>query len=294
MYIGRHHGGLRFTKSMNRKACVCSTQVTEWKNGEARRTDDFLAGEEPLEMRIGNRAYGVTMRTTGNDRELVAGFLFTEGVISCRQQLLELDVDQDASSVGNVIQIRLGPESNIPDGETRGFSAGSACGVCGKASIEQIRNRNIGRPVSGTRFEPAMLCTLPDKLRAAQPIFGRTGGLHAAALFDSRGEMVVLREDIGRHNAVDKVIGWALNEDKIPLNGFALLVSGRGGFEIIQKALVAGIPLLASVSVPSSLAVQLARELGLTLVGFLRGARFVIYAGEERLSVSATAVSAGK
>ncbi|HET6145641.1 MAG TPA: formate dehydrogenase accessory sulfurtransferase FdhD [Candidatus Acidoferrales bacterium] len=147
---------------MNQKRSVTSTQVTEWKNGEARRTDDFLAGEEPLEMRIGNRAYGVTMRTTGNDRELVAGFLFTEGVISCREQLLELDVDQDASSMGNVIQIRLAPEANIPDGETRGFSAGSACGVCGKASIERIRNRNIGRPESGTRFEPAMLCTLPE------------------------------------------------------------------------------------------------------------------------------------
>ena len=277
---------------MSQKASISSTQVTEWKNGEVRRIDDYVSGEEPLEMRIGNRPFGVTMRTTGNDLELVAGFLFTEGVISSREQLLGLEVDDGASSGGNVIRIRLGSGANLPGGRTRRFSAGSACGVCGQASIEALKNRDIGRPESVTRFQPEMLCALPDKLRAAQAIFGRTGGLHAAALFDARGEMLVLREDVGRHNAVDKVIGWALKERKIPLNGCALLVSGRGGFEIIQKALVAGIPLLASISAPSSLAVQLARELGLTLVGFLRGERFVIYAGAERLGMPATAMSA--
>ena len=287
-------GDQKSLKSMSQKASVSSTQVTEWKNGEVRRVDDYVSGEEPLEMRIGNRPFGVTMRTTGNDRELVAGFLFTEGVISSQEQLLGLEVDSGASSRGNIIRIRLGLGANVPSGRPRGFSAGSACGVCGKASIEELKNRVIGRPESVTRFEPTMLCTLPDKLRAAQAIFGRTGGLHAAALFDSRGEMAVLREDIGRHNAVDKVIGWAMNEGKMPLNGYALLVSGRGGFEIIQKALVAGIPLLASISAPSSLAVQLARELGLTLVGFLRGERFIIYAGEERLGVPITEPTAGK
>lgn len=276
---------------MNQKASVSSTQVMEWNDGRIRRIDDYLAAEEPLEMRIGTRPLGVTLRTPGNDPELVAGFLFTEGIISSPAQLLGLDPDASASSRGNVIQICLGPGAKIPERALRAFSAGSACGVCGKASIEELKNRDVTRPECTTRFEPSMLCTLSDKLRAAQAIFGRTGGLHAAALFDSRGQMAVLREDIGRHNAVDKVIGWALNERRLPLAGYVLLVSGRGGFEIIQKVLVAGIPLLASISAPSSLAVQCARELGLTLVGFLRGERFVIYAGEHRLGFPATVMA---
>jgi FdhD protein len=181
--------------------------------------------------------------------------------------------------------VRLAPGS-----ATRRFSAGSACGVCGKASITQLRRRGLRRPEVATLFDPEVLCRLPQKLRAAQAVFGRTGGLHAAAIFDPGGELLVLREDIGRHNAVDKVIGWAFLEGRLPLRGHMLLVSGRGGFEIVQKALAAGIPLLASVSAPSSLAVQLARELGLTLVGFLRGQRFVIYSGEERIKVSTPAL----
>ena len=170
---------------------------------------------------------------------------------------------------------------------TRRFSAGSACGVCGKAAIAEVRRRGLRRPNPASRFDPEMLCQLPEKLRSEQAIFGRTGGLHAAALFDAGGKLIVLREDIGRHNAVDKVIGWALVAGMVPLDNCVLLVSGRGGFEIVQKAIVAGVPVLASVSAPSSLAAQLARELGLTLVGFLRGRRFIIYAGEERLGVSA-------
>jgi FdhD protein len=270
------------------------TQVMEWENGVARRVEDCLAGEEPLEMRVGRRSLGVTLRTPGNDPELVAGFLFTEGIITRREQLLSLragdDSGGDTLARANLVRVRLGRGSKLGQRKlAHSFSAGSACGVCGKASIDEVRRRGLHRPDPASRFDPETLCQLPEKLRGAQAIFGRTGGLHAAALFDSRGELIVLREDIGRHNAVDKVIGWALVEDKVPLDNHVLLVSGRGGFEIVQKALVAGIPLLASVSAPSSLAVQLARELGLTLVGFLRGQRFIIYAGEERLGVSPSA-----
>jgi len=271
---------------------ILTTQVTEWKDGAVRRVDDYLAGEEPLEMRAGRRSLGVTLRTPGNDVELVAGFLFSEGIISRREQLLSVKMggasNRDSASLNNVVRVRLGSGAQLKK-SARLFSAGSACGVCGKASIADVRRRGVRRPDPAARFDPATLCELPDKLRAAQTLFGRTGGLHAAALFDAAGTLRVLREDIGRHNAVDKVIGWALLKGKVPLDGHVLLVSGRGGFEIVQKSLVAGIPLLASVSAPSSLAVQLARELGQTLVGFLRGWRFIIYAGEERLRMSVPA-----
>ncbi len=273
------------------------TQVTEWENGEVRRVEDYLAGEEPLEMRVGRRSLGVTLRTPGNDPELVAGFLFTEGILTRREQLLSLRAGDDSGGASlaraNLVRVRLGRGARLgPRKLARSFSAGSACGVCGKASIAEVRRRGLPRPNPASRFDPETLCQLPEKLRAAQAIFRRTGALHAAALFDRRGELIVLREDIGRHNAVDKVIGWAFIEGKVPLDSHVLLVSGRGGFEIVQKALLAGVPLLASVSAPSSLAVQLARELGLTLVGFLRGRRFIIYAGEERLGVSASASGA--
>ena len=272
-----------------RTRSVDLTQVTEWENGVVRRVEDCLAGEEPLEMRVGRRSLGVTLRTPGNDPELVAGFLFTEGIITRREQLVSLR-SGDSSAHANVVRVRLGRGARLSEQKlARRFSAGSACGVCGKATIAEVRRRGLQRPDPASRFSPEMLCQLPEKLRGAQAIFSRTGGLHAAALFDARGELIVLREDIGRHNAVDKVIGWAFVEDMVPLDNHVLLVSGRGGFEIVQKSLVAGIPLLASVSAPSSLAVQLARELGLTLVGFLRGRRFIIYAGEERLGVSASA-----
>jgi FdhD protein len=187
----------------------------------------------------------------------------------------------------NIVRVRLKSGARLRGLGGRRFSAGSACGICGKESIAQVRRRGIRPPDSESRFDAEMLCQLPEKLRGTQAIFGRTGGLHAAALFQGNGELVILREDIGRHNAVDKVIGWALLEGKVPLAGYALLVSGRGGFEIVQKALAAGIPLLASVSAPSSLAVRLARELGLTLVGFLRGRRFIIYSGEQRVAIAA-------
>jgi FdhD protein len=266
------------------------TQVVEWNNGQAQRVEDYLAGEEPLEMRSGRQRLGVTLRTPGNDCELVAGFLFTEGIVSKREEILSIEAPGDSAqrraNNNNVVRVRLKPRARLSAVGARKFSAGSACGICGKESIAQVRRRGIRPPESQSRFDPAMLCQLPEKLRATQAIFGRTGGLHAAALFQSDGEVLVLREDIGRHNAVDKVIGWALLQGKVPLTGHALLVSGRGGFEIVQKALAGGIPLLASVSAPSSLAVRLARELGLTLVGFLRGRRFIVYSGEQRLEIA--------
>jgi FdhD protein len=270
------------------------TQVTQWEDGKATRVEDFLAAEEPLEMRAGRYSLGVTLRTPGNDEELVAGFLFTEGIISRREHLVALRLPRDASPERNLVRVTLNSKVRLAAGSAaRRFSAGSACGVCGKASITQLRRRGLRRPESAMLFDPEVLCHLPQKLRAAQAVFGRTGGLHAAALFDAGGELIVLREDIGRHNAVDKVIGWAFLEGRLPLGGQVLLVSGRGGFEIVQKAIAAGIPLLASVSAPSSLAVQLAREFELTLVGFLRGQRFVMYSGEERIAVPAPAPAGG-
>jgi FdhD protein len=166
----------------------------------------------------------------------------------------------------------------------RNFYATSSCGVCGKASIDAVRVRNIRLPNPHCTVDPEVLCRLPDQLRAAQPVFSRTGALHAAGLFSLSGQLQVLREDVGRHNAVDKVIGWALAQDRLPLSDSLLMVSGRGGFEIVQKALVAGLPVLASVSAPSDLAVKLAREFGMTLIGFLRGRRFVMYSGAQRLA----------
>jgi len=268
------------------------TQVTQWEDDRAARVEDYLAAEEPLEMRSGQYSLGVTLRTPGDDEELVAGFLFTEGIISRQEDLLSLRMPSHTAPQRNLVRVTLDRSVHPPaNSAARRFSAGSACGVCGKASITQLRRRGLRRPESATLFDPEMLCKLPPRLRAAQDVFGRTGGLHAAALFGSTGELLVLPEDIGRHNAVDKAIGWAMLGGRLPLSEHVLLVSGRGGFEIVQKSITAGIPLLASVSAPSSLAVQPVRELGLTQVGFLRGRRFVIYAGEERFAVSASALA---
>lgn len=259
------------------------TQVTEWNEGQVRPHDDALAVEEPLEIRIGDRPLTVTMRTPGHDEELAAGFLLTEGILEDPSQIAGLRAY--ATTPGgkiNGVEVELRDCEFDPAQLQRNFFAASSCGICGKASIEAIRQRGLRAPAPEFVFDPELLCTLPGKLRAAQAVFSHTGGLHAAALFDAEGNLVVLREDIGRHNAVDKAIGWALLQGRLPLSRYAMLVSGRGGFEIVQKALSAGLPLLASVSAPSSLAVQLARELGLTLVGFLRGRRFVMYAGAQR------------
>ena len=269
------------------------TQVSEWDDGQVRRLSDYLVGEEPLEIRIGDQPLTVTMRTPGHDLELAAGFLLTEGLVQSPEQIQSIDpvlTDKHGSS-GNVVRVLLAGEPFERERMQRNFFASSSCGICGKASIESVRVRGIRPPAPDFRLDAEVLCALPDKLRGEQAIFGRTGGLHAAGLFTAQGELLVLREDVGRHNAVDKIVGWAAMQRRLPLSGCVLLVSGRGGFEIVQKALVAGLPVVASVSAPSGLAVCLARELGLTLVGFLRGRRFVVYSGEERVLATAACAS---
>lgn len=277
----------RDSKAATPERSLQLTQVVEWNDGRMLPHGDSLAAEEPLEIRVGrgqdSSPLSVTMRTPGHDEELAAGFLWTEGVIDDPAQIESLTAYvTSAAGKQNGMEAALRDCEFDPAQLQRNFFAASSCGICGKASIDAIRQRGLRTPNPDFRFDPEILCTLPEKLREAQPVFGRTGGLHAAALFDSAGNLAVLREDIGRHNAVDKVVGWALLRGDLPLSESIMLVSGRGGFEIVQKALSAGLPVLASVSAPSSLAVQLARELGLTLIGFLRGRRFVVYAGAGR------------
>jgi FdhD protein len=262
--------------------------VSEWNDGKVRRLRDSLVGEEPLQIRVGKRALSVTMRTPGDEFELAAGFLFTEGIIRSAKEVASLRYGNGAGSDRNVVVVELNHDKTPNLVRTRrNFVANSSCGLCGKAFIEGCRLQGIKRPNPRFRLDPEILCSFPQTLRSAQVLFGRTGGLHAAALFDASGKLIAAKEDVGRHNAVDKLIGWALLQGRIPLANCALLASGRGGFEIIQKSLAAGIPLVASVSAASDLAVQLARACGLTLVGFLRGRRFVCYCGEERLGLRA-------
>jgi FdhD protein len=264
------------------------TFVREWNDGKTRRFQDYLVREEPMEIRVGIHSLSVTMRTPGNDLELAAGFLFTEGLIHRREEIevIEHAESDKSSEAGNVVRIEISKDVRIDlESTQRNFFAASSCGICGKASLDSVRLRGMRPPEGRLRLDPDVLCGMPDLLRTSQVVFSRTGGLHAAGLFDAQGQLVVQREDVGRHNAVDKVIGWALLNGCIPLSNYVLLVSGRGGFEIIQKAVAGGVPILASVSAPSGLAVRLAREMGLTLVGFLRGKRFIVYSGENRLSL---------
>lgn len=266
-----------------RNASVDVTQVVEWQEGRTRHFQDYLAVEEPLEIRVGDVPLTVTMRTPGHDLELAAGFLLTEGWIGGAENIARLEQGAaDEKNAGNLVEIELKGVHLDRERLQRNFVAASGCGICGKASIEAIRLRRLKPPNPDFRVDPDLVCSLPQELRKVQAIFGRTGGLHAAAIFDQRGELVVVREDVGRHNAVDKVVGWALRAGKLPLSDSILMVSARGGFEIVQKALAAGFPVLASVSAPSGLAVRLAREMGLTLIGFVREQRFVVYAGDTR------------
>ena len=259
------------------------TQVTEWEDGNVRSLQDSLAAEEPLEIRVGSVPLVVTMRTPGHDLELAAGFLLTEGIIQFPEQISSLcAVTPENGTKSNRVDVELKDTAFDHGAMQRNFFAASSCGVCGKASIDAIRVRGLRQPDNDFRLDPEILCQLPEALRSEQEVFSRTGGLHAAALFNAAGQLIALREDIGRHNAVDKIAGWALLQGHLPLSRDVMLVSGRGGFEIAQKALAMGIPILASVSAPSSLAVKLARELGLTLVGFLRGRRFIVYSCEFR------------
>lgn len=255
------------------------------------RRPDTLAVEEPLELRVGGHSLAVTMRTPGADFDLGAGFLVSEGVITGAEDLVAMgygtgDDQRDRMDRCNVLDLTLAEGVAPPDATVaRAFFTTSSCGLCGKASIDAVRTRSAYEVREDPmKVDPALLASLPGQLRAAQDVFDRTGGLHAAALFDgSSGELLVVREDVGRHNAVDKVIGWALLGRRLPLRGTVLLVSGRASFELVQKALMGGVPMLCAVSAPSSLAVDLAVESGMTLIGFLRDPSMVIYAGAERV-----------
>jgi FdhD protein len=247
---------------------------------------DSLVAEEPLEIRVGGRPLAVTMRTPGNDFELAAGFLLTEGLIAGAGDLAAISYcpGPDVQAF-NVLDVALAPGVPLPPAEAaRPFVTTSSCGLCGKASIDTVRSKSVHDVASDPlRVPAAVLCDLPDRLRQAQKVFDRTGGLHAAGLFDGDGNLVCVREDVGRHNAFDKVLGWAAMNGRLPLRGHLMLASGRASFELVQKALMAGVPLLAAVSAPSDLAAQLAEEAGMTLVGFLRGDTMNVYAGAERV-----------
>jgi FdhD protein len=258
-------------------------------DGSTREREDVLAAEEPLELRVNGTALAVTMRTPGDDVELAHGFLLTEGVIGSREDVRTArycdSVDDTGRNTYNVLDLALADGVPPPEvGVERNFYTTSSCGICGKAALDAVRTRSrFDTATDDVPIDASVLAGLPDTLRARQRVFEATGGLHAAALFDPAGELHVVREDVGRHNAVDKAIGWALLQDRVPLRGAGLLVSGRASFELVQKAAMAGIPLLAAVSAPSSLAVELAVEQGMTLVGFLRGGSMNVYAGEHRL-----------
>ena len=250
---------------------------------------ETLAVEEPLEIRVNGTPITVTMRTPGSDVELAQGFLLTEGVITARDDVLTVRYCRGSGDDGlntyNVLDVTLAAGVKMPDVDvTRNFYTTSSCGVCGKASLEAVQLISRDRPAGHPATVAADTFTaMPVQLRSAQRVFASTGGLHGAALFDVDGAMLVIREDIGRHNAVDKVIGWALEDERIPLNATVLLVSGRASFELTQKAVMAGIPLLAAVSAPSSLAVDLAEQAGVTLVAFLRGDSMNIYSRPDRV-----------
>lgn len=263
-----------------------TVSVVRWEGGAVRAERDELAEEEPLEIRVRNRAVSVTMRTGGNDEELAAGFLLTEGIIHRREDVLRIE-PCGRNEFGNVINVVVGPMVEVDFAKlTRHVFTSSSCGLCGKATIEAVRG--AFEPVErddSVRVGAAVIAGLPEAMRAGQAVFARTGGLHAAGLFDATGKMRVVREDIGRHNAVDKVVGHALLAGWGPLGKYILLVSGRASFEIMQKALAARIAIVAAVSAPSSLAARFAEENGQTLVGFLRGARMNVYAHGERIQM---------
>jgi len=251
---------------------------------------DTLAVEEPLEIRLDGVPFTVTMRTPGHDLDLALGFLVAEGVLGGPEDVVsarhcpDAARDADGRPTHNVVTVDLAPGVEPPQG-ARYRLVSSACGVCGTASIDTVRTRSRhDLAADEVRIDAAVLAGLPARMREAQAVFERTGGLHAAALFSPAGDLVCLREDVGRHNAVDKVVGWAFAAGRLPLRGHVLQVSGRASFELVQKAWMAGCPVLAAVSAPSSLAVELAREAGMTLVGFSRGDHFSVYSGEPRIT----------
>ncbi|MFF8233937.1 formate dehydrogenase accessory sulfurtransferase FdhD [Streptomyces caelestis] len=279
-------------------------RVLRIRDGAVGSRPDTLVAEEPLEIRLNGKPLAITMRTPGDDFALAAGFLVSEGVLGRAEELANIVYCAGAKAGGtsrssgvesgggsntyNVVDVRLAPGVAVPDiSLERNVYTTSSCGLCGKASLDAVRT-TARWPIADTppvRVAPGLLAALPDRLRAAQRVFDRTGGLHAAGLFSADGELLDLREDVGRHNAVDKLIGRALRSGALPPSRTVLLVSGRASFELAQKAVMAGIPVLAAVSAPSSLAVDLAAETGLTLVGFLRGSSMNVYAGEQRIAL---------
>lgn len=271
--------------------------ITRIRAGVVQRSSqtDQVVTEEPLEIRLlaggERRTLAITMRTPGADFELAAGFLFAEGLIASRDEIVNIaycvDRELDEEQRYNVVNVRL-RRGRLPDLRRleRHFVMSSACGVCGKASIDALEQGGLRMITSPLQIPLTVITGLSAKLRAAQRLFDSTGGLHAAALFNAAGELIALREDVGRHNALDKLIGWALLNGQLPLSDHLLLVSGRASFELVQKALCAGIPIFCAVSAPSSLAVSLARRFGMTLIGFLREDNFNIYSGQSRVVVS--------
>jgi FdhD protein len=284
------------TRGETRAGSSTETRMLAVDGASARLRFDRLATEEPLEIRLRagteTRTVAITMRTPGNDFELAAGFLYGEGVIGGAADVGRISycVDVPAEQQYNTVNVDL-TLSALPALDTleRHFTMTSACGVCGKANLDALRLRGVETIASEARVDVATILSLPRRLRAAQGIFEKTGGLHAAALFDLSGELLVLREDVGRHNAMDKLVGWALLQKRLPLDGRIVMVSGRSSYELVQKAASARIPVMCSVSAPSSLAVDVARTFGLTLVGFLDDSRFNVYANEERLQLEVRA-----
>src|SRR5215204_3007994 len=275
-----------------RRGSKTKARVRVVEDGHARVQPDTLATEEPMEIRLvfedARQTVAVTMRTPGADFELAAGFLYGEGIVSSPEDVKKIsycvDPDVDAEQQYNIVnvELRAGREYD-PRPLERHFYTTSACGVCGKASLEQLELRGCPVIPPGPEIAAEKIYSLPEKLREAQGLFEATGGLHAAALFDAEGNLVALREDVGRHNATDKLFGWALLEGRLPLSEHVVLVSGRSSYEILQKCLNAGVPVVCAISAPSSLAVDVARRFGMTLVGFLRGERFNVYAGFDRI-----------
>lgn len=268
--------------------------VTKVADSETRVEEDRLAVEEPLEIRVGRagdrqapQSLSVTMRTPGNDFELAVGFLFTEGILRGRGDLRSVEYARHGvrGSAENVVEVILEKDATFdPSSARRNFYTTSSCGVCGKASLESLRIAGVAAPPGGRpRVRSEVVPTLPDRLREAQAIFSTTGGLHAAGRFAADGRLGSIREDIGRHNAVDKLVGEGVLADRVPLHDEILVVSGRAGFEILQKAAVAGFAFVVAVGAPSTLAVDIAREFGMTLIGFARGGRYNVYAGADRL-----------
>lgn len=261
--------------------------VLRLRAGAATSRPDILAVEEPMEIRVGGRQVAVTMRTPGDDFELATGFLVSEGVIAAAGEVVAIRycVGGRPDPTYNVVDVTLAPHVEVPD-FARNFYVSSSCGVCGKNSLDKVRT--VARwPVDEdpVRVSSTLLAELPDRLRAGQAVFQRTGGLHAAGLFTTDGELLCLREDVGRHNAVDKVVGWALAAGRLPLLGCVLQVSGRASFELVQKAWMAGVPVMSAVSAPSTLAVDLATEAGITLAGFVRNGGMNVYSGAERVDL---------